>query len=145
MAKERENHAAAWSHVDVCGLYRFLQTYWCKWSVLPSEAMVMSESVLPLKAIYGSVVLLQPQSLLMSMTHATTKGQVDICVLCCSLKHVDIHGLCCLPTARLTSLACIATGDHDEVHSMFQCWKICDVCDSCCVQKPWLSPWLRWL
>lgn len=42
-----------------------------------------SGSVLPPRAMAGSMVLLQLGPVLMSMTHVTIKG------------HADVHGLCC--------------------------------------------------
>lgn len=46
------------------------------------EAMVVFRSVMPLRAETGSEVQLQPGSILMSVTHATTKGIADLPGLC---------------------------------------------------------------
>lgn len=61
--------------------------------MLPPEAMLMSEGhadtgdmakfgpMLPPRAMFESMVLLQLGSLLVSMAHVTNKGQVDVCHL----------------------------------------------------------------
>jgi hypothetical protein len=46
--------------------------------VLPPEAMVRSQPVLPLRATSGSMVLKQQGSVLMSVAHVTTKGHVNV-------------------------------------------------------------------
>lgn len=77
------------------------------------RARVMSRPGLLPRALSGSMVLLQPGSVLMPMTHAATKGHKDAQGLGCHLwpcgclrtvsllgscphrEHADMSGLCC--------------------------------------------------
>lgn len=69
--------------------------------------MLMSGFLLLPRATSGSQVLLQSGSVLMSMTHTTTKVPADVCVLswihvdnsvdsAAASSHIDMGGLCCL-------------------------------------------------
>lgn len=72
-AKEHDEvkiHVTTQCHVDVCGLSWF-------------DSMVMFRSGLPLRTKTGSEVQLQPGSILMSVTHVTTKGHTSLPGLCC--------------------------------------------------------------
>lgn len=62
---------------------------------------MISRSVLPLRAMSGSIALLQPGSILMSMASVTTEG------------FADDHGLSVLqPKPLLMSVDCAATKNH---------------------------------
>lgn len=71
-------YAFALSHANIRGVH---EPCFHHGPGLPPEAMVMSWPMLSPEDISGSVVLLQPMSVLMSMAHATTEG------------HADAHGL----------------------------------------------------
>lgn len=137
--------------------------------------MMMLVSMLPPTTLSGSMVLLKPESLLMSMFSVTTKGYADIHGLCCTMKpswwrlcycqgSYWCEWLVLFPEAIVMSLAC-ATKSDDGVHGLWSsrklcvsmlctCWNPChsadiwdrvDVCDLCCLQKPCISPWSKFL
>lgn len=79
--------------------------------MLLPKAMVISRSLLLLRAMSGSVVLLQPKSVLIFMACGTIEGHVDVSGLLCSLRsllvspgcgatssHIDVNGPCCAST-----------------------------------------------
>lgn len=97
---------------NVFGMSYHWKPYTFLWSVLQPDAMKMSGSLLPLRAMPGSVVLLKSGSVLMSMMHTTTKGHTgawdDVSMahifteghsglpnLSCSLEPFDVFGLSC--------------------------------------------------
>lgn len=49
------------------------------------EAMVKSQSILPLRVMSWSIGIQQQKSVLMSIPHITTKDQIDIPGLACCL------------------------------------------------------------
>lgn len=67
------------SNVDIHGLCCCWESYLSEWPKLPSKAMVVvSGSILLLKARFGSMVLLKPESVLMFVANVITKGRVEI-------------------------------------------------------------------
>lgn len=82
---------------------------WCEWPTLQSEPTVISRSMLLLRAMSGTGVLLQPRSVSISVAHFSTEG------------YMDIHGLgCCLkpywcPRAMLPPGSWVATWGHGDV------------------------------
>lgn len=65
---------AACCQTDISELYYHQGPYLCEWPVLSSEAIMMSMSVLLLRAMIGSVA------------HVVMEGRVDICGLCCQWR-----------------------------------------------------------
>lgn len=78
-------------------------------AMLPPEAMVVAVPMLLPRVMPGSIVLVQPESVLMSMAHVTSKG------------YADVHGLgLCLNPCRycwagLMLGACSAIWRHGDV------------------------------
>lgn len=85
----------------------------------------------------GSVVLLQPGTMLIYVARATPKGHADVCGLCCYVgvcmggrgmsmsegpaadwDHIGIFGRSCYSSCyiMLLSLVCAATKDYDGVY-----------------------------
>lgn len=138
--------------------------------------MMMLVSMLPPKTLSGSMVLLKPESLWMSMFSVTTKGYADIHGLCCRMKPSWWQLVVLLPGFILVWMACSVPWDHSDVLGLCHqewwrcprtvkqqktvciqlctCWNPChsadiwnrvDVCDLCCLQKPCISPWSKFL
>lgn len=106
--------AAVWTR----GPYCCHRSRWCEWPALPLEAIVMPVSVLPLRAMSGSVVLLQPESVLMTMAHATTKGHVGVRGLLCSLWPCWCSRALLQSEAMLMRVACAATWGHVDIRGL---------------------------
>jgi hypothetical protein len=61
------------------------------WSMLPLKASLVSMVCGPMPCWCSmfkwiSVVLQQPEFMVISMIHVTTEGHADVYILCCSLK-----------------------------------------------------------
>lgn len=110
-------------------------------SMLPSEAMLMSRSMLLPRAMSGIVVLMQLGFMLVSVAHVTTYGHADINGLCLCLKpcrfpwavlaHRAILMLVVslwsmlLPEAVLVSVGQAAAGVHVGLHVSGHCpWPV---------------------
>lgn len=122
-------------HTDLSGLYY-------------PEIMVKPSVMLPTRAMTGIIVLLLPESVLMSMAYATTKG------------HGDVHGLCFSLNPNKCLWAVLSLGVSVEsvlppkVILLHEVWAVSEdlayvhslttagdyVCDLCCHQKPYGGP-----
>lgn len=108
---------------------------WCEWPILA----------------FGSVLLLQPGTMLMSMVYVTSVG------------HMYVYGLCHLPKVILMSMSSAVTGGHINVSGLHchlgSYWCLChmksmsgfvillqfgvcaDVCGQCYHQRPSTCLW----
>lgn len=89
----------SWGHIDVSGLHWYLETIEISWSVLLLWAMS------------GSMLLLQPGSVLVFVAHVTSKGHADVCDLCSCLKPCWCLWVVLLTGAILVWVAWTATWD----------------------------------
>lgn len=98
------------------------------------------------------MVLLLPESVLMSMAYATTKGHGDDHSLCFSLNpNKSLWAVLSLgvsvesvlpPKAMLLHEVWAVSEDLAYVHSLTTAGDY--VCDLCCHQKPYGGPWFMW-
>ena len=80
-----------------------------EWPKLLPNVMVTSGAELQLRAMSGSMALLQPVSVLMSTASDTIKGHADV-------RDLDCHlGPCWYPRAMLIWVVCIATWDYGDI------------------------------
>lgn len=76
--------------------------------------MMMLVSMLPPMTLSGSMVLLKPESLLMSMFSVTSKGYADIHGLCCRMKPSWWQLVVLLPGFILMWMSCSVSRDHSD-------------------------------
>lgn len=72
------------------------------------------------KAMFGSVILLQPWALLMSVGCVTNQVQAMlVCGLCCWLKSCWCPGAGLLPGTVLVSVVCAVAEGHVDAHGLY--------------------------